>query len=346
MNRNDFLRMVENSGPVDRQMIGEVSDLINIFPYFQSAYLLLLKGLQNTGDVKFENQLRVSAVHIADREVLYYLLKKEPSVDVEHELNPKQPVTLEINPEESQPVVIETAKNSEDITLNVENGVNSKLPEPSETRPEESQQVVIETAKNSEDLINEIEKSSDDGEKENQAENVQQDAGHSILISSETDNEESSSMVFVIDEESGSVEEKVIYMDPGFFGPEHNDLLELDVENKAPAPAEDSGPKEQPDYSAISSQKQRQADLIDKFILNNPRIEPVKEKSDAPVEDISRPFVEEKGAFLTETLARIYIKQGYYSKAINVYEKLCLKFPEKCSYFAAQIEKVNELIKT
>ncbi len=77
MNRNDFLSMIENSGPSDRSMIGEVNELINIFPYFQSAYLLLLKGLQNTADVKFENQLRVSAMRIADREVLYYLLKKE-----------------------------------------------------------------------------------------------------------------------------------------------------------------------------------------------------------------------------------------------------------------------------
>ena len=37
----------------------------------------LLKGLQNNADVKFENQLRNSAIHIADREVLYYLLKTE-----------------------------------------------------------------------------------------------------------------------------------------------------------------------------------------------------------------------------------------------------------------------------
>ena len=49
MNRNDFLRLIENSGPADRQMISEVSELINIFPYFQSAYMLLLKGLQNSG---------------------------------------------------------------------------------------------------------------------------------------------------------------------------------------------------------------------------------------------------------------------------------------------------------
>jgi hypothetical protein len=289
-------------------MIGEVSDLINIFPYFQSAYLLLLKGLQNTGDVKFENQLRVSAIHIADREVLYYLLRKEPSASVEHEVTPAKPVTSEINSEDSQ-------------------------------------QVVIETAKNSEDLINEIEKSTGDGGLEDYSDNTQQNTGHTILITAEADDDEMSSIVLLVDEESGSVEEKIIYMDPGFSVPEHIDLLELDLENKAHITDEDTGSEGEQYHSEESSEKQHRADLIDKFILANPRIEPVKERSDGPVEDITKPFVEEEDRFLTETLARIYIRQGYYSKAISIYEKLCLKFPEKCSYFAFQIEKVNELIK-
>jgi hypothetical protein len=75
MNRNDFLNMIQNTAPVNRQMIGEVYELIDIFPYFQSAYLLLLKGLYNNADVKFDNQLRKSAMHIGDRAILYWLLK-------------------------------------------------------------------------------------------------------------------------------------------------------------------------------------------------------------------------------------------------------------------------------
>ena len=77
MNRNDFLRMIERYGPTDRQMLSDVSELISVFPYFQSAYMLFLKGLHNTADVRFENQLRGLALRIADREALYYYLKKE-----------------------------------------------------------------------------------------------------------------------------------------------------------------------------------------------------------------------------------------------------------------------------
>ncbi|MFH0843640.1 MAG: hypothetical protein V1903_13625 [Bacteroidota bacterium] len=290
MNRNDFLRMIEDSGPADRQAIGEVNELIDVFPYFQSAYLLLLKGLSNTSDVKFENQLKLSAIHIADREVLYYFLKKESRKQKEPEVTVlKQGVTM--------PVM------------------------------EDSQQVVIETGMNSEELISE--------------------GSHSLLrpvtIQAESDYGDSVATVLIIDEKSGEEEERVIFMDPGFAAApeEAEDLLELDIEEEMPAPetGEEESKTENTDIRKL------QSDLIDKFIHANPRIEPVKEKTETPLPDISKPFTEERGAFVTETLARIYTNQGYYSRAIDIYETLSLKFPEKSSYFASQIEKVKELLK-
>jgi len=309
MNRNDFLRIMETSGPSDRQTIGEIGELITIFPYFQSAYMLFLKGLQNTSDVKFENQLRTTAMHIADREVLYYYLK--------HENKPEEKIT---------PVAVE------------EN--------PAETNSSDSQQVVIETARNSEEFINDIEKSTGEAGSDDQTEESVVGKGHSVMVSSEAEDDDSTATVLIIDEESGDVEEKIIYMDPGFSFPELPDLLELDTqENVEPVPAGESDSMKSEERQPEISEKQIQADLINKFILTNPRIEPKKVKTDVLTEDISKPFTEERGDFVTETLARIYINQGYYSRAIDIYEKLCLKFPEKNSYFASQIEKVKDLIK-
>ena len=71
----------------------------------------------------------------------------------------------------------------------------------------------------------------------------------------------------------------------------------------------------------------------------------MKPGNEPPVIDLSEPSTEVKGAFITETLARIYLSQGYYSKAINIYEKLTLQYPEKSAYFASRIEKIKDLIK-
>jgi hypothetical protein len=135
-------------------------------------------------------------------------------------------------------------------------------------------------------------------------------------------------------------------MDPGFPIPDHIDLLELDPEVKKDfVSCEGSMKEEMSDYEEKDTKKQSQSELIDKFIVANPRIQPVREITDLHVEDIAKPFIEKDGGFVTETLARIYINQEYYSKAIDIYEKLILKFPEKSSYFATQIEKVKEYIK-
>jgi len=54
---------------------------------------------------------------------------------------------------------------------------------------------------------------------------------------------------------------------------------------------------------------------------------------------------EEAGAedICTETLAQIFVEQGYFAEAKSIYSKLSLRYPEKSVYFAALIEKINEL---
>jgi hypothetical protein len=309
MNRNDFISMIEDKVQVNRQMLGEVYELIDIFPYFQSAHMLLLKGLQNNADVKFENQLRNSAIHIADREVLYYLLKTRP-----------KPASGKLEP------VREVKRTAEEILF-------------------DHQQTVIESAKNSEQMITEIENNSGDTLIKPDEENLHIHS-HSILVSSETEIRELDEVMMVTDEETSSDDERVFYMDPGFSVTDKDDLLELDSEESTTGANEEIINFTEPAAdNSDKSKKLSQSALIDKFILANPRIEPVKAPLKTPVGDISMPFVENEGGFITETLARIYINQGYYSKAIDIYEKLSLKFPEKSSYFASQIELVKVYLK-
>ena len=82
--------------------------------------------------------------------------------------------------------------------------------------------------------------------------------------------------------------------------------------------------------------------LIDRFLKNDPRIN-IKPDSSAPVENLAKIQAKDAGELITETLAKIYVEQGLINRAIEVYEKLSLKFPEKRSYFAAQIKFLKQI---
>ncbi len=45
----------------------------------------------------------------------------------------------------------------------------------------------------------------------------------------------------------------------------------------------------------------------------------------------------------SETLAQLLAEQGHYDKAQKMYEQLCLIFPEKSTFFAAEIDKIRNL---
>jgi hypothetical protein len=100
-----------------------------------------------------------------------------------------------------------------------------------------------------------------------------------------------------------------------------------------------AGPKKIPAEEKQSKDKE----LIDAFIKTQPRIIMGKDEL-KDQEDISEAFIKPDEQLMTEILAQIYARQGYYSKAIHVYETLSLKFPEKSSYFAAQINKIKQCI--
>jgi hypothetical protein len=84
--------------------------------------------------------------------------------------------------------------------------------------------------------------------------------------------------------------------------------------------------------------------LIEKFIKSEPRIVPKKVEFYSPV-NVAKHSVEYDEDLVSEPLAAIFEKQGYFEKAIRAYEKLSLKYPEKRTYFATRIEKIREIIK-
>ena len=87
-------------------------------------------------------------------------------------------------------------------------------------------------------------------------------------------------------------------------------------------------------------QVEKKFDLIDQFIKNSPKIQFSQEKKSEPEIKIGAKIKDE---LITETLAKIYVTQKKFNKAIKAYEILSLKYPKKSSFFADQIIDIKKL---
>lgn len=96
--------------------------------------------------------------------------------------------------------------------------------------------------------------------------------------------------------------------------------------------------------SSATSTNEAPIDLIDRFIIENPTIKANSSPLQKGKSSATQATSEIDESLITETLAGVYMNQGLYEDALNAYQKLSLKFPEKNSYFATQIEKIIKLI--
>jgi len=96
------------------------------------------------------------------------------------------------------------------------------------------------------------------------------------------------------------------------------------------------------------TQQKPENSLIDRFLssdhgpikLDKSGNEHFQEKSE---NEIVAKSVNESDELITETLAMIYFQQKNYDKALEAFQKLSLKYPEKSVYFASRIEEIEKL---
>lgn len=129
-----------------------------------------------------------------------------------------------------------------------------------------------------------------------------------------------------------TIEEDAPHIEPG---ERYSFSQWLDYVNNAPATDE-----------APTTPAERSTQLIDRFLQSEGKpSEPSKPMSREEIEHRVDLSTRENEDILTETLAGIYIKQGQYAKAIGIFRKLTLKYPEKSVYFASRISEIEHNIK-
>jgi hypothetical protein len=267
MTREQMLSYMENPALLTEKTLGELREILDEFPYFQTAHLLYTRNLLSENNFRFTNQLKVCAVHATDRTVLYHLLFPEQK-------SRKGENLLGIN-----------------IPIDIKEGVSGL--EMSENVPDEYRSL----------------------QPENSTETI----------------------------EPGKINHNMLNFKPG------ESVYRLEGEEIEPGKTLAQLVKEINEGAGITKDLKStdlRGDLIDRFIKENPSLSnrglslPENSYSNVDQDDT----VTENDEFITETLARIYIKQGLYQKAINAFQRLTLKYPEKSVYFARQIEEVTNLI--
>jgi len=134
---------------------------------------------------------------------------------------------------------------------------------------------------------------------------------------------------------SEEIEEKLAIGKPISFSAKESYSFNQWLQLSAKKPIE----RAQKPLSKIAPEK---VELIDKFIQNNPKIQPI-----ARDKNINIVVQENKqdASLMTETLAKVYLEQKKYENAIQAYRILSMKYPEKSGFFADQIKRIQILQK-
>jgi len=267
MTRDQMLRYLDDPSLLNERTLGELREILEEYPYFQTGQLLYVRNLQNMSNFRYASHLKTSAVYATDRTLLYHLLNPGP------EKKEMYDNSLEIN------VISDT----EDLAVLELADENVEI----EDQPDESFKSMVDRA----------------------------ERGHFDLL-----NFEHGDSPYTL-EGIGTEAEKP--------------LSELAKEISHLVIKKEMG-----------SDTEQKNDLIDRFIKENPAFSAKQSENFDISERINKQLdrVGENDEFITETLARIYVKQGLFAKAIQAYQKLSLKYPEKSVYFARQIEEVTNLL--
>jgi len=305
MNQTDFTYLLQHPQDITHQQTEAIKSIIDEFPYFQSTRAIYLKGLKDQSSFKYNQELKTTASYTTDRSILFDFITSEDFIQN------KISQFIKKNTAHLKDIKVDI----EDISVNksviIDNALKQQIKDtsgvldPSLFQPKEVRPKKAFILDESQSIENTTE--------ETKTQEVSATDILNLGTPLQFDKKEKHSF---------------------------NEWLKLTRFNPINREKINRKPSEKKD-TLVTSAKAKKFQLIDKFISENPKINPAKAVSSKG--NLAKAQMIQPEALMTETLARIYVEQKNYGKAIQSYKILSLKYPEKSSFFANQIKAVEQL---
>ena len=306
MKVTDFTYLLQHPEKVvDPVQTRQLEEVVKEYPYFQAARALQLKGLKNLNSFRYNNALKVTAAYTADRDVLFDLITSPEFL----QNSIADTITGKTVPLLAQEVEAEEVVSEDHSTAALlEESADAPLPR---------------NTRDAEDILD-----------------------PSLFASKDPEIDKAIAI-----EKQKAAEELKLGEPLSFTKDEKHSFLEwLQLSSSRPAKTEDRSKKKKasiPENMTFpieeTVEKKKKFELIDRFLEEKPKIIP-HEKENEKV-DIAESTKLNSEELMTETLARVYLEQKKYKKALQAYKILSLKYPEKSSFFASRIKAVKQLQK-
>ncbi len=324
MNKEQFLDYLQKPELLNDSSLKELNTLLKDFPYFQTAHLLYLKNLHNLKSIHFTNKLRSTAAYSTDRSTLRKLIVQYHPAE-ETKTTAKVSEVLEEKVFEQSSILTEQEQNIINTLQKYRKDVDTRSKEKKETKTIFEIQVSPKLENKEVGDIHQL------NETQKQTENIEEilnkasDPNNDLidLVNDKILSEVASTNTI---EDSNSLQKDEIAAIPLDGKRSFSDWLSI---------------AKSPNELNNKNSEKKSDEIIKRFMANEPKLERKKAEFYSPT-DKAKVSTTLNDALITETLAKIFYKQGNYEKALDSYEKLSLKIPEKKHTFAAQINIIKQ----
>ena len=326
----EFIHTVKNPQVLNETQINALESIVLQYPFFETAHLLYVKGLQKQNSLSFSKQLRKTAIIANSRIILHELLHKKETV-IELVVESKEATDRVI--EETKPIHSTITSSDQDIKViytttpivNYSQKVEETLPDVEFNHSESAIPKSIEIASKTETQVFDIDKLN---------KTIEQEISRGIIQSYiESDFIKTPELNKIENNEPVSFTDWLHKIQKESHTIQKTEIPTSEINQKSTVLT--SKNEEKPSF--FSKNKQ----LIDKIIESDPgKLKLGNNKFFTPNIDAKQSLLENEH-LVTETLAKIYSLQGNINKAIRAYEILSLKFPQKSVYFTSLIQNLK-----